>query len=219
MPMLSASVAQGNGAGTTSVSAVVSNPLNHLVVYGSDASIPVPNKGDIEPNSFTVILISPYTSGADIFSMDAVTNKYLVVYEAKTTGEIVQYKLFDLVAGDIKPLQVATITSDMSTLSESFITPGILNNGSIGLTLANSTFIGNSQDDVTNAITINNLPPGLTYTATLANSNKINVEITGSAIANEAIDSKAITITIDKSRINGAVNNISTGDIQINFMD
>ncbi|MFC5470549.1 S-layer homology domain-containing protein [Cohnella suwonensis] len=103
-PLLSATVLPGTSAGATSVTATVSNPLNHLVIYGSDSVIVAPNIGGSVPNGSNVGLVSPYTSGADISFMDAVTNKYLAVYEANNGGAIVKYQLITLTSGDFTPV-------------------------------------------------------------------------------------------------------------------
>jgi hypothetical protein len=109
LPSLSANVAQGNTPGTTSVSATVGNPLNHLVVYGSDMAISAPTVGDSVPVASNVLLVDPYTSGTDIGNMDATVNKYLAVYETNNAGSILKYQLFTLGVADIKPTPVPAL--------------------------------------------------------------------------------------------------------------
>ncbi|MCD9024085.1 S-layer homology domain-containing protein [Cohnella silvisoli] len=223
LPTLSAAVTPGTAAGATSVTATVSNPLNHLVIYGSKSAFLSLNIGDPEPTISNVGLVSQYTSGLDITFMDAVMKIYLAVYEANSDGIIVNYKLITLTSGDFKPQPAATITPDVTTINEAFNNLGVLNGGSIALNLTNSTFDSTGVDpitgDVTNDVIITSLPAGLSYTATLANSGKINVDITGAAINHAAADSTTISITVKAALINGAVSDIIIGNIQIIFVD
>ncbi|UUZ81621.1 hypothetical protein LJK88_44575 [Paenibacillus sp. P26] len=52
---------------------------NHLVTKVSSSLIPTPNAGDPVPTGAGVT--DPYTPGTEISGVDAVTNKYIGVYE------------------------------------------------------------------------------------------------------------------------------------------
>ncbi|WP_135549248.1 S-layer homology domain-containing protein [Paenibacillus cymbidii] len=92
-----ATAALGQGAETTAVTAAVS-PGNHLVVQVVSGLQAAPGLGDAVPVPGA---IDPYVPGSDIGGVDAVTNKYVNVYEANPDGKIAAFKQLTLTAGDI----------------------------------------------------------------------------------------------------------------------
>ncbi|MEF3307375.1 S-layer homology domain-containing protein [Paenibacillus sp. GYB004] len=95
---LSASASAGQAAGTTKVTAAA-GAGNKLVVRVSSSPIPNPNKGEAAPIGAGVT--DPYTAGQDIAGVDAVTNKYVGVYEVDAAGKVVGFKLITLTSGEV----------------------------------------------------------------------------------------------------------------------
>ncbi|UUZ92241.1 hypothetical protein LJK87_43755 [Paenibacillus sp. P25] len=89
----------GTNPGTTKVTAAAGTD-NHLVTKVSSSLIPTPNAGDPVPTGAGVT--DPYTPGTEISGVDAVTNKYIGVYEVDSSNKIVSFKLITLTSGDIR---------------------------------------------------------------------------------------------------------------------
>ncbi|UUZ92242.1 Ig-like domain-containing protein [Paenibacillus sp. P25] len=89
----------GTNPGTTKVTAAAGTD-NHLVTKVSSGIIPTPNMGDPAPTGAGVT--APYTPGTEISGVDAVTNKYIGVYEVDSSNKIVSFKLITLTVSDIK---------------------------------------------------------------------------------------------------------------------
>lgn len=95
---LSASAARGSVSGTTSVTTAVYEG-HQLVVKVSSSSIPTPSVGDWAPTGAGVIV--PYTSGTNISGVDAITNKYVGVYELNQHGRVIAFTQIALTSAQI----------------------------------------------------------------------------------------------------------------------
>ncbi|WP_041049115.1 S-layer homology domain-containing protein, partial [Gordoniibacillus kamchatkensis] len=98
VPTLTVTTSLGTGPSTTKVTATA-GPGNRLVTKVSSGIIPTPNAGDPVPTGAGVT--DPYTSGSDITGVDAITNKYIGVYEVDSNNKVVSFKLITLTGSDI----------------------------------------------------------------------------------------------------------------------
>ncbi|OXM82829.1 S-layer homology domain-containing protein [Paenibacillus rigui] len=121
---LSASAAAGSAFGTTAVTASVYEG-NHLIVQVSPARIATPSVGDEVPTGTGIL--APYISGTSIAGVDAVTNKYVGVYEVNGYGRVISFKLIALTAAEINsddpfayPSYLTGLTLSTGTLSPAF---------------------------------------------------------------------------------------------------
>ncbi|MBP2001396.1 hypothetical protein J2Z69_002439 [Paenibacillus shirakamiensis] len=90
----------GSQAESTSLTGVVGGEESHFVVQVSSNTITAPNIGDDAPKGTGVT--TPYTPGSDITGVDAITNKYVGVYEVDKAGKVVKFNLITLTEQDIK---------------------------------------------------------------------------------------------------------------------
>ncbi len=97
-PILGASASAGAVNETTKITASVSSG-NHLAIKVSSVEISIPNIGDAVPIGEGVTNV--YTSGSDISSVDAVTNKYIGVYELDSNNKVVKFRQIILTANEI----------------------------------------------------------------------------------------------------------------------
>lgn len=105
---LSVEADPGADDGTTRVTATEGSG-NRLVIKASNNTIAIPVLLSSAP---TEGVIDPYTSGDDITGVDAVTNKYIGVYEVNSENQIYRFKLIILTEDDIN-----SILSSDATLS------------------------------------------------------------------------------------------------------
>ncbi|MBW5448310.1 hypothetical protein GE107_19900 [Cohnella sp. CFH 77786] len=94
-PELIVSAAPGSQAGSTAVTASVDEG-NHLAVRVSASPIKAPSTGSSVPET-----ANPYSSGADIVGVDVSANKYVGVYEANASDQVVRFALITLTGANI----------------------------------------------------------------------------------------------------------------------
>ncbi|WDM00885.1 putative Ig domain-containing protein [Alicyclobacillus cycloheptanicus] len=104
------SVGAGSTLGTTEVTATPNNLGDTFEVAVGSSPSTTANVGVTLPTGSSAV---PYTSGTDIQGVDAVTNKYVYVFEVNSSKQIVAYHQFELTGSDINdnapPISSATI--------------------------------------------------------------------------------------------------------------
>jgi len=114
-------------------------------------------------------------------------------------------------------VEEASIASTNPTaLNEATTNDGSLANGDIVVTIANGILQSIAKSDVT----ANNLPAGLNYGITRKSPTQLMIQITGRAINHASADSVSdVSFTIKQAKVTGAISDLTTNNISINFAD
>ncbi|MFF2910862.1 S-layer homology domain-containing protein [Paenibacillus sp. NPDC057934] len=151
-PTLPASPSPGSNPNTTKVTTPV-GAGNHLLTKVSSSLIPTPNVGDAAPTGAGIT--NPYTPGADITGVDAITNRYIGIYEVDSTNKVVSFKLIILTAGDIKESTPAQYIVDLLTYPSN----ELLQVGASQALVTTAVYSDQSIFDVTDKATYNTTDP------------------------------------------------------------
>lgn len=118
-------------------------------------------------------------------------------------------------------LNVTTNSLQLSlTLGSSRITESSANDGSFTekqvVTLSGSTFVA----DMSNGVTVNNLPPGLSISVSRVSNTQISISFLGKAINHgNQNDVTNASVSIAASKINGATTSVTSGFFTFDFQD
>jgi alpha-tubulin suppressor-like RCC1 family protein/fibronectin type 3 domain-containing protein len=108
----------------------------------------------------------------------------------------------------------ASISMSKATLQEDAANDGSITEKQV-ITLTNGTF----TSDVASGVEVSNLPAGLSANVVRVNDTQLEISFSGKAANHaDADDVSNVQITIDKNKINGAVDNV-TGSFGIDFID
>lgn len=92
------SAAAGTAHSTTRITANAAAG-NHLVAQVSNTAVAVPERNALAPQGGTVV--NPYRPGSDLSGVDAVTNRYVALYEVNESQEVQRFALLQLEAGQV----------------------------------------------------------------------------------------------------------------------
>lgn len=118
----------------------------------------------------------------------------------------------------ITVVPAAVISSvNPTTLTEAAANDGSLTDGTIVITIANGTL---ATDIAKTDVTAANLPTGLDFTVTRDSDTQLTITITGNATNHiNANDVTNLTFTIAQGKVTGALADLTTGNITIDFND
>jgi len=118
----SPTVQPGSQAGSTSLTGVTAGAGNRLAVQVSSGVIATPNVGDVAPTG-------TYVAGTDITDVDAVTNKYVGLYEVDSAGKVVKFSLVTLTSGDINSIRISVPSNRVA--ASLYHSVAIMNDGTL----------------------------------------------------------------------------------------